>query len=223
MSRRVRTRAPRILAGLSLALVAALGIAAPAAAHDELIESDPAADAQMDAAPAEITLTFSAEILNEEGATEISVTDGAGTEVQDGDPVVDGTVVTQAVAEDAAPGDFVVLWKVVSSDGHPISGEIDFTVIAPTPSPSPTASPTTEPTEEPTASPTPTVTVTAEPVADEGGSDIWPWLIGGALGLAVAAAVVYLLATRARDARKEQELSSGNGNSAPGNGDPADQ
>ena len=41
-----------------------------------------------------------------------------------------------------------LLWKVVSSDGHPISGEFAFTV-------TPAATPTPEPTESATATPTP--------------------------------------------------------------------
>lgn len=211
MSRRAHPRAARLVAALLLATAAVAGIAAPAAAHDELVESDPVAGASLDSVPAEITLTYSAEILAEDGATEIVVTDGAGAEVQDGSPQVEGTVVTQPLLADAAGGDFVVLWKVVSSDGHPISGELDFTVALATPTPSPTA--TVEPTQEPTA--TPTVTVTAEPIsADDDGPRIWPWVVGGVLGLAVAGAVVYLLASHARRAREEQELRSGNGNSA---------
>ena len=62
-------------------------------------------------------------------------------------PLVEGTVVTQPLSG-AASGLVTVLWKVVSSDGHPISGEFGFTVTAP-PTPTPTA--TATPSEEPTA------------------------------------------------------------------------
>lgn len=192
----------RLLATAAAAFLVAAGIAvaAPAHAHDELISSDPAAGTTLEAMPAALTLTFSGEISPEPGATELAVTDAAGTSLADGEPEIEGTVVTQPLVDDAS-GAITVLWKVVSSDGHPISGELSFTVDAPV-TPEPTASP--EPTE--TVAPTPTAEreeTTAAPVApptDEGSSAgaVWPWVVGGLLLIAVAGAVVYLLVSRAR-------------------------
>lgn len=199
---------PRILASAAAALLLAAGglvIAAPASAHDELTATDPAADSSVEALPAQLTLTFSGELAAEPGATELLVTDAAGTSLADGDPVVEGTNVTQALAG-AASGAVTVLWKVVSSDGHPISGEFGFTVTAPpTPTPTPTPTSSATPSDTPTVEPTPTPTVA--PVPADSGSAALPWVIGGLLLLAaVGGAVTYLLVSRARRLRDEEAL-----------------
>ncbi|WP_431803978.1 copper resistance CopC family protein [Microbacterium sp. bgisy203] len=150
MSQGIHT--PRPLARLgaaATALLAALALvllASPAYAHDELIGSDPASGAQVDALPAEITLTFSGVLLDEPGAAEVVVTDAAGTDLTASDPVLDGTRLTQPLQGDAS-GEVTVIWRVVSSDGHPVSDQFTFTVgdgsaVAPTgtaPSPTETA------------------------------------------------------------------------------------
>jgi len=109
-----------------LALGSALG-AAPAYAHDELVASDPADGSTVDALPAAITLTYSGDLIADGGATAILVTDAAGADLTAGDPVVDGRTVTQSL-EGSASGTVTITWKVVSGDGHPISGELVFGV-----------------------------------------------------------------------------------------------
>lgn len=196
-------------------LAAVLLPASPAAAHDELVGSDPAAGSAVEALPAALTLTFSADIAPDEGASEIQVTDAAGTALNDGAPVVEGTTLSQALAGTAS-GEVTVLWKVVSSDGHPISGEFSFTVSAPpAPTPTETASPTA--TAEPTPTTEPTVTpvesTTPEPTTTEPASSATPWIIGGVvILLLVAAAVAYLIVSRARRDRAR----AGHGSDAAG-------
>ena len=115
-----------------------------------------------------------------------------------GAPVVADTVLTQPLAGEAS-GVVTVLWKVVSSDGHPISGEYSFTVDAPRP---PTATADAHrrarrlaPTQEPTAE----ATTAAPEDPNTEAIDMRPWFIGALLLLlAVAGAVMYLLVSRAR-------------------------
>ncbi len=236
------TTAPRPFARTIAAATAALLLvtggllaAAPASAHDELVSTDPAADSTVEALPPQLTLTFSGELASDAGATELQVTDAAGESLGDGDPVVEGTSVTQALAG-AASGPITVLWKVVSSDGHPISGQYGFTVTAPaTPTPTPTGTPaptaSATPSDTPSAEPTETPTVAPEPV--DSGSAALPWIIGGLLLLAaVGGAVTYLLVSRARRLRAEEELRAGaaeaaaggsTGGSAPRSEPPADR
>ena len=208
MSSRVRTSPARLLAGLAaafaLAAASLLVTASPAAAHDELIGSDPQTGATVDALPAELTLTYSANIAPDAGASEVQVTDAAGTALQDGAPVVQDNVLTQTLTGEAS-GAVTVLWKVVSSDGHPISGEFTFTVAgAPTPTPTATTEPTqtSEPSEP--AEPTPAETAVPVPGDDAGASSpvVWPWIVGGIVVLAIAAGVAYLVASRARRQRE---------------------
>lgn len=114
-------------ASAALAAVLLLAPAGAASAHDELIGSDPAADDVLATTPEQITLTFSDAPSTEAGATEVAVLDEDCASVASGDPVVDGNEVTQAI-DGTIEGAVLVQWRVVSSDGHPISDEYVFSV-----------------------------------------------------------------------------------------------
>ena len=203
-----------LTAAAAAALLSAGGfiVASPASAHDELVSSDPAADASLEALPAQLTLTFSAEIADDEGASQVQVTDAAGTVHTSGSPAVTDNVLTQPL-QGAASGAVTVLWKVVSSDGHPISGEFAFTVTAPVaPTPTGSASATPTPTPDETVAATPTPTPTPTPTTDETAltSDALPWIIAAIVVLGVAAGVIYLLVSRSRRRRDAEALRAGN-------------
>jgi hypothetical protein len=213
-------------AALALAAASLLIVAAPASAHDELVSSDPAADATLPGLPAQLTLTFSGDLLGDAGATEVQVTDAAGALLADGSPVVAANVVTQPLSA-GATGAIAVKWRTVSSDGHPISGEYAFTVTAPTtPTPSPTTSPSATPTPSPTATTSPsttpaTIAPTAAPAPDQSGGAVLPWIVLVLVGVAVLGGVVYLLVSRARRAR-ELEATRMAGMSTPAETTPPD-
>ncbi|MGC5221884.1 copper resistance protein CopC [Micromonospora sp. DT81.3] len=195
------------LAGM-LALGGALLFASPAFAHDELVSSDPAAGSVLTEAPAAVLLTFSAELTTGEGATEVQVLDAAGTVVNDGDALTEGTTVTQPLFPDLENGAYRVLWKVVSGDGHPISAEFAFTVEAaqpvPTATPSESATPSAEPSEEATTAPA--VTETPLPVEEADSSATLPWVLFGIVGAAILGGVVYLLVSRSRRRRDTEAI-----------------
>lgn len=187
-----------LLTALTAVLLAAAAVfvATPAHAHDELVSTDPDADGTVEVLPDQLTLTFSGVLSTEPGATEVAVMDADGASLTDGEPEVAETTVTQPLM-DAATGTITVQWKVVSSDGHPISGEYSFQVAEPqpTPTPTPTAT-TTESTPAPTQTVEPSPTETPAPASDV--SPSVPWVIGGIIAIAIIAAVVYLVATRRR-------------------------
>lgn len=204
MSHGIHTALPARVLALAAALLVAFALllvpASPAHAHDELIGSDPSADSTVEGVPAQLTLTFSGAIATDAGASEVAVTDAEGTSLIDGDPTAQDNVLTQPLTGEAS-GEITVLWKVVSSDGHPISDQFTFTVTpapAPTPtdtgSPTPTATETSEPTQQPTA--TPSATVPAD--SDTTGSDVWPWVLIGIVVIALGGGIGYLLVSRAR-------------------------
>lgn len=119
-------RSRPLVAGLAVAVVAMLASAAPASAHDKLISSDPAADQRLAEAPSAVTLTFSADVLDMGAA--VVVSDGDGTDWVSAAPAVDGPTVTAAVDPGMPEAGYEIRWRVVSSDGHPITGVIPFTV-----------------------------------------------------------------------------------------------
>ncbi|MBM3714798.1 MAG: copper resistance protein CopC [Actinobacteria bacterium] len=115
-----------LLGGMAVAVVVVLTSAAPASAHDELLSSSPVAGENLPSPPEEITLTYSADVLDM--GAEVVVADGDGTDWVAGDPVVASGVVSVPLQEGMPDAGYEVRWRVVSSDGHPISGLIPFTV-----------------------------------------------------------------------------------------------
>lgn len=116
----------KIAVGVAAAVVVVLTAAVPASAHDELLSSTPTADERLETAPTGLSLEFSADVM-ELGAL-IMVADASGKDWADGTPTVEGPSVTIPVTEGMPSGGYEVRWRVVSSDGHPISGVIPFTV-----------------------------------------------------------------------------------------------
>lgn len=99
--------------------------AVPAQAHDEMVSSNPADGDELDSAPGWLEMEFSADL--EQVGSQIEVLYD-GQDVSAGEITVEGTKVTSALPDDLQPGDYTVKWRVVSSDGHPISGEYAFTL-----------------------------------------------------------------------------------------------
>ena len=189
-----------VLASVLLAVAAVFVLpAAPAFAHDELVSTDPPADAVLDALPGQITFTYSADILTEEGTAVVQVTDADGTSLTEGTPVVSGTDVTQTLAG-AASGPVTVVWRVVSSDGHPIDGTFSFTVNAASPTPTATAAtPTATPTPAETTAPaTATPDATATPSESASDASPLPWILLVVALVIVAGAIVWLFVARGR-------------------------
>jgi len=158
-------------AGAALVTAGALAgllVAAPAAsAHDRLVGSDPQSGAVLTAVPAEAVLTFSSSV--QEIGTVLEVHDEDGAVVSEAPTQVEGRDVVVAVPADLGAGEYELVYRVTSSDGHPISGEVPFTLdvaaSAPT-TPAPTtaaATPSAEPT--PSAGATPTTGGPATPSA----------------------------------------------------------
>ncbi|GAA3775305.1 copper resistance protein CopC [Microbacterium kribbense] len=169
---------------LALAAIAVLGVAGPASAHDQLLSTDPADGATVTALPADVSLTFSDVVLaagNE--ANQVQVMDASCKVLNSGAVQVQDNVVSQAIAGDAT-GTITVLWRVVSRDGHPVSGEFTFTV------------------GNANAAATPSACDTAAAAAPEApsqpASSPLPWIIGAVVVAIVIAGAVYLLVSRSR-------------------------
>ncbi|WP_245861127.1 copper resistance CopC family protein [Microbacterium aurantiacum] len=193
--------APFVLAASVLAAVLMLVTPLPASAHDSLQSSSPAADSTVPTLPAELTLTFSAGLVDGKGATEVVVTDAAGNSVTDGPATVDGATVTQPLVSEADAGVYRVIWKVVSSDGHPTSEEFSFTVATSTLA-EPTAATTADPapSETPSAVQSPPATATPEGTPADGDAflRVLPWIIGAVIVAGLGGAIVATMVRRAR-------------------------
>jgi copper transport protein len=133
-----RGRRVGALAGLLLgALAVLLGPAAPASAHAALDRTSPAANAVLATAPAEVVLTFTEPVRAV--PDKIRVIGPDGRRADQGKPVVSGPVVTIPLRTTAPRGTYLVSYRVVSADSHPLAGGYTYSVGAPSAPPSATA------------------------------------------------------------------------------------
>jgi len=115
----------RGLAVLALAGGVLLVGASPAFAHAELVGSDPVPGAVLTKSPPTITLNFSETVRAQNGG--VRVFDTAGNRVDQGGVEVSGSTVRMPVPK-LGNGSYVVTWRVISSDSHPIQGAFTFQV-----------------------------------------------------------------------------------------------
>ena len=178
-SMRVRVVAAFVAAlALSVPAVLTVGVGS-ASAHDQLLSSTPADGAALDIAPHDVTLEYSDSVLTV-GAI-VLVVDSNETNWVSDEPVIDGWKVSAQLRDDMPDGAYEIRWRVVSVDGHPISGIMSFTVgnVAPE-------------TQEPTSAP---ATPSAVSPSDVGASsdNAFEWLRPVFIGVGGAAAAVLLL------------------------------
>lgn len=119
-----------LLAGFLLGFLALLaGPAAPAHAHATLLRADPADGAVLPEAPSRVVLTFSEAVSPV--PDRVLVVSPEGERVERGDPVVSGSDLTIELEPVTTRGTYLVSYRVISADSHPVAGTVTFSVGAP--------------------------------------------------------------------------------------------
>ncbi|MEU9508499.1 copper resistance protein CopC [Micromonospora sp. NPDC048170] len=188
--------------------------AAPAAAHNSLTGSDPRNGARVAEAPAQIELRFLARA--DPNTTKITVTGPDDVAALGGAPTFSGSRVSVPFKPGRA-GLYVVGYQLASNDGHPVSGEVRFTLTTGTTAEPPTGAGTAGPSAPASAVPsstgtgptsaapgsagtgTPGAAVPAAKESDGSAGRGWLWALGGVLLVAALAAGLLL---RRRTARR---------------------
>ncbi|MEU6797113.1 copper resistance CopC family protein [Nonomuraea wenchangensis] len=117
----------RLLTVLLLACVAAVIVPPYAAqAHNVLVGSDPRDGATLTAAPGRVTLVFDQAVR--QGYAQIGVTGADGSSWADGDAVVAAERVSVKLKPLPGGGPYVVGYRILSADGHPVTGKLTFTL-----------------------------------------------------------------------------------------------
>jgi len=130
VSRRARLWAVVATSALALALPAA------AFAHAALLRTVPSASGTVNTSPPDVRLTYSEAV--EPRFAIVSVTDKLGHLVTDGPPRRSATDADTLVVplKHLEEGWYLVYWRVISVDGHPVRGAFTFAV-GPNPGPAP--------------------------------------------------------------------------------------
>jgi copper transport protein len=106
-----------------------LGSANPAWAHAVLLGTDPPDGAVLPAAPEAITLTFNEPVQVRPGA--VRLLNAAGDDLAASSRTVDTRLVISVPPAARADGSYIVNWRVISIDTHPVAGAFSFSVGAP--------------------------------------------------------------------------------------------
>ncbi len=105
-------------------ILAMLMIAAIAAAHVHLKQSDPAEGAVVSAAPSQIVLTFTEPAL----VTSLWLQQDANPRQKLGPVPSDAQMTITVPTPGLKAGKYTVTWRAVSPDRHVMSGQLHFTV-----------------------------------------------------------------------------------------------
>jgi methionine-rich copper-binding protein CopC len=103
--------------------------ATPASAHAVLVKATPADGAVLRTAPTSVTLQFD-DPISTSFAT-LAVTGPDGSTVSSGKASVSGNTVSAALDGGLASGRYRTVFRVVSEDGHPVNGQLTFTLKLP--------------------------------------------------------------------------------------------
>lgn len=121
-----RPRLALVLSGYLVVLAASLWWPVPARAHESLAWSDPPGGGVLRQLPSRAVLAFTGDVVDVHDIT----VHGPGGSVVNGVPSVSGHEVRQNLW--AGPdGMYVLSYDVESTDGHHVSGEVQFQVNAP--------------------------------------------------------------------------------------------
>ncbi len=180
-----------LVAAVLAALVVLLAPASPAAAHNSLQAANPAEDARLSAPPTQITLRFLQKL--DPAFTTIVLSDASQRKIPTSEPAVAGATGTVKISQPLANGNYIVAYRVVSTDGHPVQGSYSFTVADPTASAAPEMA-TSGAVDAGAASP-----ASASPAASPRGSGgrTPVLLVAGGIALVAIAGVVVLRRRRA--------------------------
>ena len=112
---------------LGLGLVPLTAI--PSQAHSQLVSSSPANGAALTDAPSEIVFTFDENLLPDLDTISINNDQGVNVTSQQVEPV--GNTLSMPWPVSIEAGTYQVAYRIVSGDGHPVTGAISFSFGSP--------------------------------------------------------------------------------------------
>lgn len=167
----------RTVAVLVVAATTLLLGTAPAWAHSRLESSNPTNGSSVAMSPSAVSLTFNEDV--QAGFTVMTLIGPDGKDYHTGKVVETDATVTVGALPLGPAGVYRIGYRVVSADGHPVSGAASFTLTAAGPG-SPAA-----PSDVPNDTP-----------AGGGGAPVWPWIVGAVVLVAAGVGMALRLGGR---------------------------
>jgi len=128
---------PRIVvAGVLLGLLGAVLLATPAQAHAALVSTYPTRDSVVAEAPRQVVLSFTEGVTPVPGRVVVLGPDGS--RVDEDASRATGVQLLIPIRSGAPRGTYLVSFRVISQDSHPVAGSFAFSVGAPSPGGPPT-------------------------------------------------------------------------------------
>lgn len=183
----------RILAVTVLAGLAFAGLATPAFAHNGLIDSNPKNGVSVEQGPGQIELTFDQPVQDGNRFNAIAVVGPGDGHWESGAATVSGNRVHAPVRPLGPAGEYRIGWRVLSADGHPVSGELKFTL-----------------TKAGTGTPTPPEQVAefsggqaeADDATGDEGIPAWVWIVGAVILLGLGVFLALRIGGREEDGKQ---------------------
>jgi copper transport protein len=121
-----------VLGALLTLVLGGVAGAGPASAHAALIKSDPKDGSVVKTAPSEVRLWFSEGVLLSTDSVKVLGPDGRRADASPAQHVgSDSASAAAPLHSGLADGTYVVAWKAVSADSHPVAGAFTFSIGAP--------------------------------------------------------------------------------------------
>jgi copper transport protein len=118
-----------LLVGLVMGLGAVAFASAPASAHAALVRTSPVQGSVVPAAPTEVLVTFSEHVTPVDG--KIKVISPQSKDISKGLATVSGRVLHIPVRADVPRGTYLVSYRVISADSHPVGAGFSYSYGAP--------------------------------------------------------------------------------------------
>lgn len=126
-TRRVRAGLRPAVAGLIVGLLSIFAVpAGPAQAHAVLVRSNPAEGSIVADPPAQVVLTFTEGVNPIRGKVRVIAPDGARADTDD--PRAAGAELIIPLKPGGSQGTYLVTFRVISADSHPVSGAFTYSL-----------------------------------------------------------------------------------------------
>lgn len=115
---------------VAMVLTQSLWLTSGASAHAEIAKTNPTKNATLNQSPKSVSIEFGEILLtlDEKKINSVKVRDSRGKRVDNSSTIVSGARATTKIKGTLRKGKYVVTYRVVSEDGHPVEGSYYFSV-----------------------------------------------------------------------------------------------